>query len=84
MQFNFIITFEGTHKSPGGTATYAEIAQQIGKAGAARAVGQACAKNPAAVVIPCHRVVAADGGLGGYRWGRERKKKLLEREAEIA
>jgi AraC family transcriptional regulator of adaptative response/methylated-DNA-[protein]-cysteine methyltransferase len=69
---------------PGGTATYAEIAQQIGKPGAARAVGQACAKNPAAVVIPCHRVVAADGGLGGYRWGRERKKKLLEREAEGA
>ncbi|MFZ5807739.1 MAG: bifunctional DNA-binding transcriptional regulator/O6-methylguanine-DNA methyltransferase Ada [Chloroflexota bacterium] len=68
----------------GETATYGEIAQQLGKPGAARAVGQACAKNPAAVVIPCHRVVGAGGGLGGYRWGRERKKKLLEREAEGA
>ncbi len=64
----------------GSTATYAEIAARIGRPKAARAVAQACAANKVAVAIPCHRVVRADGGLGGYRWGIERKKKLLERE----
>jgi AraC family transcriptional regulator of adaptative response/methylated-DNA-[protein]-cysteine methyltransferase len=65
----------------GSTATYAEIAARVGSPRAARAVAQACAANPVAVAIPCHRVVRADGGPGGYRWGVERKKKLLEREA---
>lgn len=67
---------------PGQTASYTEIARRIGKAGAVRAVGQACAANPIAVAIPCHRVVRNDGGLSGYRWGVERKRALLEREEE--
>jgi AraC family transcriptional regulator of adaptative response/methylated-DNA-[protein]-cysteine methyltransferase len=66
---------------PGRTATYAEIASAIGKPAAVRAVAQACANNPLAVAIPCHRVVRTDGGLSGYRWGVERKRALLEREA---
>ena len=53
----------------GKTTTYGELARQIGLPGGARAVAQACGANPAAVIVPCHRVVAADGGLGGYRWG---------------
>ncbi|NTV79927.1 MAG: bifunctional DNA-binding transcriptional regulator/O6-methylguanine-DNA methyltransferase Ada [Candidatus Aminicenantes bacterium] len=65
----------------GSTVTYAEIAARVGRPKAARAVAQACAANPVAVAIPCHRVVRADGGPGGYRWGVVRKKKLLEREA---
>jgi AraC family transcriptional regulator of adaptative response/methylated-DNA-[protein]-cysteine methyltransferase len=65
----------------GSTATYAQIAQRIGAPEAVRAVGQACAANPIAVAIPCHRVVRHDGALSGYRWGVERKRALLEREA---
>lgn len=65
----------------GSTVTYTEIAARVGRPKAARAVARACAANPVAVAIPCHRVVRADGGPGGYRWGVERKKKLLEREA---
>jgi AraC family transcriptional regulator of adaptative response/methylated-DNA-[protein]-cysteine methyltransferase len=69
-------------KVPAGSrTTYTELARQIGQPTAARAVAQACAANPVAVVIPCHRVVRADGGLSGYRWGVERKRALLEREA---
>jgi AraC family transcriptional regulator of adaptative response/methylated-DNA-[protein]-cysteine methyltransferase len=64
----------------GSTATYGEIAQRIGAAGAARAVAGACAANPIAVAVPCHRVVRNDGGLSGYRWGIERKRALLDRE----
>lgn len=64
----------------GGTASYAEIAKAIGAPGAARAVARACAGNPLAVAIPCHRVVRNDGALSGYRWGVERKRALLERE----
>ncbi len=64
----------------GATCSYAEIARAIGKPSAARAVARACATNPAALVIPCHRVVRADGGLGGYRWGIARKRALLEQE----
>jgi AraC family transcriptional regulator of adaptative response/methylated-DNA-[protein]-cysteine methyltransferase len=67
---------------PGSTKSYAEIAAQIGKPTATRAVGQACAANRLAVVVPCHRAVRSDEGLGGYRWGRERKQQLLEREAK--
>ena len=66
---------------PGRTATYAEIARAVGQPKAVRAVAQACAANPLAVAIPCHRVVRTDGDLSGYRWGVERKRELLAREA---
>lgn len=65
----------------GETATYAEIAARIGRPTATRAVAGACASNHAAVIVPCHRVVRSDGGLGGYRWGVARKQALLENEA---
>lgn len=65
----------------GETATYSEIARRLGEPTAARAVARACATNPASLVIPCHRVVRTDGGLGGYRWGLHRKEELLRREA---
>lgn len=69
-------------KIPAGkTVSYAELARAIGAPKAVRAVAQACAANPLAVAIPCHRVVRTDGGLSGYRWGVERKRELLEREA---
>jgi len=64
----------------GATATYSEIAARIGAPGSARAVAQACAANPLAVAIPCHRVVRQDGELSGYRWGIERKRTLLRKE----
>jgi AraC family transcriptional regulator of adaptative response/methylated-DNA-[protein]-cysteine methyltransferase len=64
----------------GSTASYAEIAARIGRPKAVRAVAQACAANPVAVAIPCHRVVRTDGALSGYRWGAERKRALLDRE----
>ena len=64
----------------GETRTYGELASAIGRPRAARAVARACAANPVAVAIPCHRVVAADGAIGGYRWGVARKKALLESE----
>jgi len=64
----------------GETATYAQIAALIGRPTATRAVAGACAGNHVAVVVPCHRVVRSDGGLGGYRWGIDRKKALLESE----
>ena len=63
------------------TASYAEIAARIGQPKAVRAVARACAANEIAVAIPCHRVVRTDGSLSGYRWGVERKRALLEREA---
>lgn len=66
---------------PGSTATYAEIASSVGAPGASRAVAGACAANPLAVAIPCHRVVRTDGTLSGYRWGVERKRALIAREA---
>ena len=65
---------------PGSTATYTEIAKRIGAPKAVRAVAHACASNPVAVAIPCHRVVRTDGSLAGYRWGIERKRELLVRE----
>jgi len=65
----------------GSTASYSEIAKRIGHPRAVRAVAQACASNAIAVAIPCHRVVRIDGSLSGYRWGIERKRALLEREA---
>jgi AraC family transcriptional regulator of adaptative response/methylated-DNA-[protein]-cysteine methyltransferase len=65
----------------GQTASYTEIASRIGAPAAARAVAQACGSNPLAIAIPCHRVVRRDGALSGYRWGIERKRALLTREA---
>jgi AraC family transcriptional regulator of adaptative response/methylated-DNA-[protein]-cysteine methyltransferase len=64
----------------GETRSYAEVARQIGKLTAARAVAAACGANPVAVAVPCHRVVGRDGSLTGYRWGVERKRKLLAAE----
>jgi AraC family transcriptional regulator, regulatory protein of adaptative response / methylated-DNA-[protein]-cysteine methyltransferase len=66
---------------PGTTATYTEIAQRIGLPKAVRAVARACAANAIAVAIPCHRVVRTDGSLSGYRWGVNRKRALLDKEA---
>jgi len=65
----------------GSTASYTDIASRIGAPKAVRAVAGACAANPIAVAIPCHRVVRSDGALSGYRWGVERKRALLGREA---
>lgn len=65
----------------GATRTYSQIAQAIGQPMARRAVARACATNPVAIVVPCHRIVREDGHLGGYRWGIERKQQLLEQEA---
>jgi AraC family transcriptional regulator, regulatory protein of adaptative response / methylated-DNA-[protein]-cysteine methyltransferase len=65
----------------GATASYREIADRIGASNSMRAVAQACAANALAVAIPCHRVVHADGTLGGYRWGAACKQILLDREA---
>jgi AraC family transcriptional regulator of adaptative response/methylated-DNA-[protein]-cysteine methyltransferase len=64
----------------GKTASYAEIAEAIGKPAAVRAVASACAKNRIAVAIPCHRIVHKDGSISGYRWGKDRKQQLLARE----
>jgi AraC family transcriptional regulator of adaptative response/methylated-DNA-[protein]-cysteine methyltransferase len=66
----------------GSTVSYSGLAQRLGAPKSARAVAQACAANALAVAIPCHRVVRSDGGLSGYRWGIERKRVLLEREAQ--
>jgi AraC family transcriptional regulator of adaptative response/methylated-DNA-[protein]-cysteine methyltransferase len=65
----------------GRTASYKEIARKIGRPKSVRAVAKACAANSLAVAIPCHRVVRTDGSLSGYRWGVERKRALLDREA---
>jgi AraC family transcriptional regulator, regulatory protein of adaptative response / methylated-DNA-[protein]-cysteine methyltransferase len=64
----------------GETRTYGALADAVGAPGGARAVGQACGNNPVAVVVPCHRVVPAAGGLGGYAWGVEKKRALLDNE----
>jgi len=66
----------------GATVSYSEIARRVGSPRAVRAVAGACAANMLAVAIPCHRVVRNDGGLSGYRWGVERKRALLDREAK--
>jgi AraC family transcriptional regulator of adaptative response/methylated-DNA-[protein]-cysteine methyltransferase len=65
----------------GATRTYTEVARAIGRPSAIRAVARACATNPVSVVVPCHRVVRKDGNLAGYRWGIDRKRILLMREA---
>ncbi len=66
----------------GQTCSYTQVAQNLGNPNAVRAVARACATNPVALVVPCHRVVRGDGSLAGYRWGLERKKELLKREKE--
>jgi AraC family transcriptional regulator of adaptative response/methylated-DNA-[protein]-cysteine methyltransferase len=68
----------------GSTRSYGEVAEAIGQPSATRAVARACAANPVAIVTPCHRVVRGDGSLSGYRWGIERKQKLLSEERRIA
>jgi len=74
--------WQALRKIPAGkTRSYAEIAKAIGQPGASRAVAQACGANPIAIAIPCHRVVASDGSLGGYHFGTKRKKALLAKEA---
>jgi AraC family transcriptional regulator of adaptative response/methylated-DNA-[protein]-cysteine methyltransferase len=74
--------WQALRKIPAGsTASYSDIAQRIGAPKSVRAVAQACAANAIAIAIPCHRVVRNDGALSGYRWGVERKRALLEREA---
>src|SRR2546422_249030 len=74
--------WEALRKIPyGRTRSYAEVARAIGRPRATRAVARACASNPAALVIPCHRVVKSNGDLGGYRWGMERKQALLRQES---
>ena len=65
---------------PGTTATYGEIARKLGRPLAARAVGAANGRNPISIIVPCHRLVGADGGLTGYGWGLDRKRRLLELE----
>jgi AraC family transcriptional regulator of adaptative response/methylated-DNA-[protein]-cysteine methyltransferase len=64
----------------GTTRSYQEVARRINRPRAYRAVGHACATNPVAVVVPCHRVIRSDGGLGGFGWGLKVKEKLLEQE----
>ena len=66
---------------PGRTRTYGEVAAQLGNPAAVRAVASACGANTLAVAIPCHRVIAANGNLAGYRWGIDRKRKLIDRES---
>ena len=73
--------WEALQRIPSGeTTTYAHIARSIGRPKAVRAVGTAIGANPIAFLIPCHRVLRTDGGLGGFRWGLERKKQMLEWE----
>jgi len=77
--------WEALRSIPAGeTRTYSEVAHTIGQPSAIRAVARACATNPAAIVVPCHRVVRTDGTLGGYRWGLERKQSLIEQERRSA
>ena len=67
----------------GETRSYNQVAKGIGQPSACRAVARACATNPVAVAIPCHRVVRETGDLGGYRWGSDRKKAILQVEKEM-
>ncbi len=77
--------WEELRKIPyGETRTYSDVARAIGKPSAIRAVARACATNPTAVVVPCHRVVRKNGDLAGYRWGIDVKQKLLQKESTIA
>ena len=76
-----IRVWDALRRIPAGkTASYTEVARRIGRPTAARAVAAACAANPVAVAVPCHRVVRMDKSLSGYRWGVKRKAELLKRE----
>jgi AraC family transcriptional regulator, regulatory protein of adaptative response / methylated-DNA-[protein]-cysteine methyltransferase len=68
----------------GQTWSYSELARRAGSPRAVRAAASACARNPVAILVPCHRIVREDGGLGGYRWGLERKRELLRRERDAS
>jgi len=68
----------------GATRTYTQVARSLGKPRSVRAVARACATNPVSIIVPCHRVIRTDGSLAGYRWGLQRKQKLLERESQRA
>ena len=69
---------------PGRTLSYGDLAKKIGRPTAVRAVGAANGANPVSLVVPCHRVIAADGTLGGYGWGLERKRWLLAHEGALS
>jgi AraC family transcriptional regulator, regulatory protein of adaptative response / methylated-DNA-[protein]-cysteine methyltransferase len=73
-----------TRIPPGETRSYADVAAMIGNQRAVRAVARSCATNPVALAVPCHRVVASDGGLAGYRWGLPHKRALLEKEHAVS
>ena len=78
------LVWQGLTTIPAGrTLSYQELAERIGHPGSARAVANACGANPVAVVVPCHRVIRSDGSPGGYRWGIDRKEKLLALEQNI-
>lgn len=80
-----MLVWEELRRIPRGrTVTYGELAGKIGKPTACRAVARACATNPVAILTPCHRVIRANGKLGGYHWGIERKRRLLEVENSAA
>lgn len=77
--------WQALQKIPSGVKiSYADLARRLRLPTAARAVASACARNPVALAVPCHRVVRSDGGLSGYRWGVELKRALLDREAGLA
>ncbi len=82
-EFQQMVWREISKIPPGTTSTYTELAKQIGSPKSVRAVANACAANKLAVVIPCHRVIQKNGSLAGYRWGLERKRLLLQREANV-
>lgn len=79
--FQFLVYRELLKIPFGKTATYSEVAAAIGQPTATRAVATAIAKNPLAVIVPCHRIVPASGGIGNYFWGADRKRQILEYEA---
>jgi AraC family transcriptional regulator of adaptative response/methylated-DNA-[protein]-cysteine methyltransferase len=82
--FQFLVWDQLRAIPPGETRSYSEIARRIGRPRAIRAVGTANGANPVSIIIPCHRAIRASGHLGGYRWGLERKRKLLEMESQIS
>lgn len=94
-EFNFALDMPGTELQQatwealtripyGQTVSYQELALSAGKPKAIRAVASACGANPVGLIVPCHRVIRRDGSLGGYRWGLERKTKILQLEQRLA
>lgn len=82
--FQILVWSELRLTKPGERVSYSEVARRLGRPNAARAVASACAANRLCLLIPCHRVVKADGSLSGYRWGTALKSRILEREATMA